>query len=382
MPSALHPQSPADPARTALPWRRGLAFVLLALAVLALHGWLLKAAELGEGRPLARPGERNDNPRAPARQVVQVLPGVRTVVRAEALPTVLHKGPAGAPRLVPGKLPPAAPRTVDRHPARAVPSEAASPQPFTVGTSEPTPVASGPTPLPVPAPAASVPAAAGMPPPVYPTRLPAAQSVHYRAERGAATGTAVLDWQPAATGYVLSLQVRWPAGPPIDWRSRGGFDRDGLAPLRMVERQKERDRHAVNFQRGKEVISFAGTPREVAMWRGAQDRLSWLVQFGAIAQARQGAVARGDVVRLQVAMPRGDVDEWVFTLQASEPLDAQGLPVVAQKWVREPARPYDQRVEVWLAPSSSPLPLGLRWTTVPGGEPLALWQAEGPLQGP
>lgn len=190
-------------------------------------------------------------------------------------------------------------------------------------------------------------------------------------------GVAELVWEPTPDAYILRLQASLPAGPPIDWRSQGGFDSAGLAPLRMVERQKQRDLHAVNFQRDKGVISFSGPSREVALWRGAQDRLSWLIQLTAVAQARRGTAQLGEVVRMQVATPRGDVDEWVFTLASTEPLETAGLRWAAQKWVREPARPYDQRVEVWLAPAAGHLPLGLRWTTVPGGEPLALWLTEG-----
>jgi hypothetical protein len=38
--------------------------------------------------------------------------------------------------------------------------------------------------------------------------------------------------------------------------------------------------------------------------------------------------------------------------------------------VREPAHPYDIRVEVWLDPARGHWPLRLRQTQVPGGEPL------------
>ena len=39
---------------------------------------------------------------------------------------------------------------------------------------------------------------------------------------------------------------------------------------------------------------------------------------------------------------------------------------------REPTRPYDTRVEVWLDPARQHLPVRAVFTTLPGGEPLQL----------
>jgi hypothetical protein len=40
--------------------------------------------------------------------------------------------------------------------------------------------------------------------------------------------------------------------------------------------------------------------------------------------------------------------------------------------VREPRRPYDTRVEVWLDAARHHLPVRVRLTPVPGGEPLEM----------
>ena len=39
---------------------------------------------------------------------------------------------------------------------------------------------------------------------------------------------------------------------------------------------------------------------------------------------------------------------------------------------REPTRPYDTRVEVWLDPARQHLPVRAVFTTLPGGQPLQL----------
>lgn len=51
--------------------------------------------------------------------------------------------------------------------------------------------------------------------------------------------------------------------------------------------------------------------------------------------------------------------------------------------MREPSRPYDQRVEVWLDPARAHLPVQLRLTLVPG-ERLTEWRLSAllPVDGP
>ncbi|HSI57391.1 MAG TPA: DUF3108 domain-containing protein [Ideonella sp.] len=227
------------------------------------------------------------------------------------------------------------------------------------------------TPAPQPAPAA------GTPPPVYPTEPPLNRTLDYRVVRGPASGLGQLRWEATPSAYTLSLQASVAGGPVLDWTSTGGFDSAGLAPQRMVERQREREVHAVNFQRDKQLISFSGPSRVEPLLRGAQDRLSWLIQLAAVVQAQRATLKEGDTLRFQVASPRGDVDEWVFTLMGIAPLEVAGMRWGALKLVREPQRPYDQRVEVWLAPVASYLPLALTLTTVPGGVPLELWLTGG-----
>lgn len=378
MPSLRRPQKPADPAGAAHPWRRGVGFVLLGMAVVALHGWLLKGQVPVWGRTLVRPGPPAEGRPQPVRLVSlrtpadRPQPGTATPPRdrarglAQANPATRFAG-AGPASAVRPAVPHVRAETASQGPPSQVASAALSRPDAALAQTE---AASG-----------REEAVPGRPVPVYATRVPLAGLLRYRAERGASSGAAELAWAPGPADYLLTLQVTLSGGLPVDWRSRGSFDRDGLSPLRMVERQKQRDRHAVNFQRDKGLVSFAGTSQVVPLWRGAQDRLSVLVQLGAIAQAWPGALAVGAQVHLQVAMPRGDVDEWAFTLAGFETLEMDGQRQPVQRWVREPARPYDQRVEVWLAPTVAELPVGLRWTTVPGGEPLSLWRADLPPAG-
>lgn len=206
--------------------------------------------------------------------------------------------------------------------------------------------------------------------------VPAARWI-YQARRGAATGSAWLTWQPAPPGsgdarYELHLAVQLDDRLWWDWSSRGEVTATGLAPLRMVERQRGREVQAVNFQRDKGLISYAGPSHTDPLLPGVQDRLSWVLQLVALAQA-QGGLVPGQVLRLPVAGPRGDAQEWRFSVLPVEWRQMNGRSLPLTPLVREPSRPYDHRVQVWLARQHEHLPVGLTWAVVPGGEPLTLW---------
>lgn len=217
----------------------------------------------------------------------------------------------------------------------------------------------------------------GQLPPLVPTPpLPAARWL-YQARRGPASGNAWLTWQPgppdgSEARYELHLAVQLDGRTVWDWTSRGDVTATGLAPQRMVERQRGREVQAVNFQRDKGLISYAGPSHTDPLLPGTQDRLSWVLQLVALAQA-QGGLVPGQVLHLPVAGPRGDAQAWHFTVLPIEWRQMNGRTVPLTPLVREPARPYDHRVQLWLARQHDHLPVGLSWTVVPGGEPLALW---------
>jgi hypothetical protein len=205
-------------------------------------------------------------------------------------------------------------------------------------------------------------------------RLPRAVTLDYRAQRGAHEGTANLDWTPAADGtYLLSLRLALAGRPESGWVSAGHTGPEGLAPDRMVEERRQRPVKAINFQRDKGLISFSSTPGTVALLPGAQDRISWLIQLSGLAQALDDRLDTGTTLTLQVATASGLAELWTFRVEESLGLRIEGQPEqAAWRLVREAQRPYDQRVEVWLARGNGLLPLQLRMTPVPSGEALLL----------
>jgi len=311
--------SPRPPAPAA---RRGLALGLL-LAVITLHGLLFELLQPPAAPPpaLPRPG--------PALQV-RALPAPPVAV-AEATP----------------------------------PPQAVVP-PAPVRRASPAAVAARPEP-------AEAPAAGSPPLPVYATRLPGPVQLAYQLQRGERQGQAWLRWQPDTSGYRLQLDTEWPGQPAQGSSSQGLLDADGVAPVRHAELRKAREVRAANFQREAGRITFSGPSSEYPLVPGAQDRLSWLIQLPAILEADATLARPGQRVVLLVVGTRGDAEPWQFEVEGREALQLPAGPVPdALRLKREPTRPYDSRIEVWLDPARAHLPVRAVFTLLPGGEPLAM----------
>jgi len=214
--------------------------------------------------------------------------------------------------------------------------------------------------------------------PVYATRLPGSTALRYVLD-GNAGGQARLDWTHDADAFTLRLALAQPGRAPREWLSTGGFDPAGLAPERLVERDKGRDRRALSIDPATRSVRFSAAPQALALAPGAQDRWSWIAQLAAIAEAAGPRVAPGTTWRLQVAGLRGELDVWAFRVlpRGAPPPPLAGLSCrracALLHVLREPERPYDLRVEAWLAPGLHHLPAGLRMSTPPGAWTLALW---------
>lgn len=212
-------------------------------------------------------------------------------------------------------------------------------------------------------------AAAGTPVPVYPTRLPPSARLDYEMQRGTAAGRARLTWARSDGDYALQLDAEIGSRPAIGATSQGGVDADGLAPVRHVERRRARDLRAVNFQREAGRITFSGPQGQVPLVPGAQDRLSWMIQLPAILEADAALGRPGARITLFVVGVRGDAEAWHFEVDQRAPVELPAGSVDdVLHLVREPTRPYDLRVEVWLDPARGHLPIRARFTPVPAGE--------------
>lgn len=206
-------------------------------------------------------------------------------------------------------------------------------------------------------------------PPIYPVLAPPAFAFAYRLTRGAVAGEVELRWQPEGDRYAASLEGRGGGDALLAWRSTGGFDAAGVAPVRFVDHRRGRGALAVNFQRDAGKVTFSGPQIEHVLAPGMQDRLSWMLQLAAIAAADPARIGASGAALVVVGV-RGDADVWRFEPLGAETLDLAEGPVAALRLLRRPERAYDTRAEVWLAPSLHFVPLRVRLSN--GGETLQL----------
>jgi hypothetical protein len=263
--------------------------------------------------------------------------------------------------------------------------------------------------------AIATPPPAGQVVPTYRTTWAPASSLSYSVRRGAAQGQLQLNWAPVAEQgrYELALRSHSWVGargqpvkdPPMQWTSKGQFDAAGLAPERFTVARRGRERHAANFQRDKGLVTYAGPAAQWPLAAGMQDRLSWMLQLGAILQAQPALAAPGQQVHLWVVGAHGDAAVWTFTVasanaeshtppavlspptatphngpaqQASlaRPLPEGGALAPTAGTVllrREATHAHDSQVQVWLDPARHHLPVRVVFRQQASAQSTELW---------
>lgn len=206
----------------------------------------------------------------------------------------------------------------------------------------------------------------------YPTRIPNPFTFRYDMRRGGLGGQGEFSWKRTGNQYEARLQGTVGGIRILNWASTGGFDTAGVAPTRYTDQRIGKAAQAANFQRADSKITFSGPGSEYPLVAGAQDRLSWMVQLPAIVAADKSLTKVGARVGMFVVGARGDAETWVFQLVGAEPVKTPLGDVSATKWMREPRKPYDTKVEVWLDPARQYLPVRARLTSPPSDDPLEL----------
>jgi hypothetical protein len=193
--------------------------------------------------------------------------------------------------------------------------------------------------------------------PTYRTQLPPAVTLRYDMQRGALHGNGELQWRPGAERYELKLEGRVAGLTVLTQVSQGGFDSAGIAPQRFTDRRIRRPLTAANFQREAGKITFSGPQTEYPLHAGAQDRLSWMIELGAVVAAEPALGVADAKVVMFVSGSHGDAGVWAFRCMGPDAVDSRSGQVAAIRFKREPRGPYDTTVEVWLDPKRHHLPV-------------------------
>jgi hypothetical protein len=321
---------------------------LLALtaAVLFVHGWLLQ------------PGPGTVQPSAGARQPALITRSVPAQPHPVEVAAVLPVPPAAtldivAPTrsaaVVPLLAPPG-PRPGGQRPVRAANPPAA----FSAADGSSA----------AKAPPLSTPAAAER----LAFTIPGSMLLHYKVTAHARglelNGQGQLRWRNDGKDYEAKLELSGPLLPSRTQQSIGTITAQGLAPLRFSD--KARSEEAAHFERDQGKVSFSSNRPDAPLMAGAQDRLSVLMQLGAMIAGRPKNFGPGTTISIQTASTR-DAEVWQFTVEGPDTLQLAGRELNAIKLIRNPRKEFDQKIELWLAPALDYVPVRLRLTQ-PNGD--------------
>lgn len=141
--------------------------------------------------------------------------------------------------------------------------------------------------------------------------------------------------------------------------SIGRIDAGGVAPSRFSEtRRTEVASHLVR-EEGKVV--FSNNAPSVPLLPGAQDRLSVVMQLGALLAADPARYPEGSRISIQTVGPR-EAGVWTFIVEGSERIGVPAGEYEVRRLSRAPRNEHDYKLELWLAPELGWLPARMRQT--------------------
>ena len=178
------------------------------------------------------------------------------------------------------------------------------------------------------------------------------KGLNYQAE-------AELGWTNADIRYEAFMKISALFLGSRSMTSAGVITSTGLAPTRFSD--KFRTELAAHFEADKGKITFSANTPDAPWLEGAQDRVSVFIQLGGMLAAKPADFPPGSEITLYTVGPR-DADTWTFLVEAEETLPLAGKDLATLRLVRKPRREFDQRVEIWYAPSLGYLPVRNRIT--------------------
>lgn len=352
------------------PW---LALAALTAAVGVAHLLLLGAVPLT--------GAATPSPVA-ARFVVRTIEA--PALPAPTPPSVTPRPVAAATPREPVPKRPAVPRVRTPTPAApaipAVPATASLPAPpiaTPAPTSEPPPPVTGAPPdTPVdavtaeaaPAPVAPAPSS-GPVAETAPLNVPASVRLKFTVigQQGTVPLQGVfgeLAWSQDGRAYEADLTLRFLFKTLRRQHSQGAIGLTGIEPARFSDTRKVEV--ASHFVRDRGEVVFSNNAPTVALLPGAQDRLSVMLQLGALLAGDPARYPEDGAIAVQTVGPR-DADIWLFKVGPEERLTLPMGDVVARRLTRNARQPFDDTVELWLAPALGHLPVRIRLTQ-PNGD--------------
>ncbi|MFN5349983.1 MAG: DUF3108 domain-containing protein [Polaromonas sp.] len=179
-----------------------------------------------------------------------------------------------------------------------------------------------------------------------------AKNLNYHAD-------AELAWKTDGDSYQAMMKVSAFLVGSRSMTSVGKITPAGLAPTRFAD--KFRTELAAHFEADKGKITFSANTPDAPWVEGAQDRVSVFLQLGGMLAARPQDFPPGSNITFLTIGPR-EADTWTFVIEAEESLNVMSAQMPTLKLTRKPRREFDQKVEIWFAPSLGYLPVRNRIT--------------------
>ena len=305
----------------------------------------------------------------PERPAVVPAPAPKPAVAPAPKPVARPAPPKPRPKPAPAPTVAAAP--VEAVAAATVPAETPAEQTALPAAATPAEPAASASASPS-APASTAEAPRPLPPRETPVgasilAFPASGRLQYEVvgevKRLSYSARAELLWMQDGANYDAVLEVRAFLLGAFTQMSSGQVTAEGLAPLRFAD--KRRNEVAAHFERDKGKVTFSANTPDAPLLSGAQDRLSVIFQLAAMLGGEPAKFPPATTITLQIVGPR-DAELWLFTVEGEETLALPGGPLPAVKVIRNPRREFDQRIEVWFAPSLGYLPARVKVTQANG----------------
>ena len=212
-----------------------------------------------------------------------------------------------------------------------------------------------------------------------PVRLPApvklAFDVAGQAKKFDYQARAELVWQHDGARYEARQEISAFLVGSRTQRSTGMVTPQGLQPERFGDRN--RSERAAHFDYARGRVTFSANTPEAAVGPGAQDRLSVFIQLAGLLAATPERFVPGTQLTL-TTVSATSADRWTFTVEAPETLTLPAGTLPTLKLQRLPRRDYDQKAELWLAPSMGYLPVRIKITQANGDFADLRLRASGP----
>jgi hypothetical protein len=238
-------------------------------------------------------------------------------------------------------------------------------------TTAPAPALAAPTGTPAsgPPPPAAPAASSGPTPETAPLRVPASVRLKFAVtgQQGAVPLQGVfgeLAWTQDGGAYDAHLTLRFLFKTLRTQHSSGVIGPTGIEPLRFSDTRKTE--MASHFVRDRGEVVFSNNAPSAALLPGAQDRLSVMLQLGALLAGDPARYPQDGAIAVQTVGSR-DADIWLFKVGPEETLVLPMGEIAARRLTRNARQPFDDTVELWLAPALGHLPVRIRLTQ-PNGD--------------